>query len=313
VLVSSFSQHPSAERVLVHISDTHLLDGRRLFGSIDSDTPLRRLLERLVASGQQVDALVFTGDLADRAESGAYLRLRELVEPFALQLGAPVVWVMGNHDEREPFSEVLFGGPATAEPQDRVCDLDGLRVIALDTSVPGYHHGELTPAQLEWLGNELASPAPKGTILALHHPPIPTPIELMGVIELQDQGALARVIEGTDVRGLLAGHLHYSTFSTFAGVPVSVCAASCYTIDLLGIEGTILSAVPGGLSASLVHVYPDQLVFSTVPLEDSGEITHYDAAGLAGITAMTAEQRREMFSNKNSEFNRASDREQSGF
>jgi hypothetical protein len=220
---------------------------------------------------------------------------------------------MGNHDEREPFSEVLFGGPATAEPQDRVFDLDGLRVIALDTSVPGYHHGELTPAQLEWLGNELASPAPKGTILALHHPPIPTPIELMGVIELQDQGALARVIEGTDVRGLLAGHLHYSTFSTFAGVPVSVCAASCYTIDLLGIEGTILSAVPGGLSASLVHVYPDQLVFSTVPLEDSGEITHYDAAGLAGITAMTAEQRREMFSNKNSEFNRASDREQSGF
>lgn len=313
MLVSSFSQHPSAERVLVHISDTHLLDGRRLFGSIDSDTPLRRLLERLVASGQQVDALVFTGDLADRAESGAYLRLRELVEPFALQLGAPVVWVMGNHDEREPFSEVLFGGPATAEPQDRVCDLDGLRVIALDTSVPGYHHGELTPAQLEWLRNELASPAPKGTILALHHPPIPTPIELMGVIELQDQGALARVIEGTDVRGLLAGHLHYSTFSTFAGVPVSVCAASCYTIDLLGIEGTILSAVPGGLSASLVHVYPDQLVFSTVPLEDSGEITHYDAAGLAGITAMTAEQRREMFSNKNSEFNRASDREQSGF
>ena len=313
MLVSSFSQHPSAERVLVHISDTHLLDGRTLFGSIDSDTPLRRLLERLVASGQQVDALVFTGDLADRAESGAYLRLRELVEPFALQLGAPVVWVMGNHDEREPFSEVLFGGPATAEPQDRVCDLDGLRVIALDTSVPGYHHGELTPAQLEWLGNELASPAPKGTILALHHPPIPTPIELMGVIELQDQGALARVIEGTDVRGLLAGHLHYSTFSTFAGVPVSVCAASCYTIDLLGIEGTILSAVPGGLSASLVHVYPDQLVFSTVPLEDSGEITHYDAAGLAGITAMTAEQRREMFSNKNSEFNRASDREQSGF
>ena len=313
MLMSSFSQHPSAERVLVHISDTHLLDGRRLFGSIDSDTPLRRLLERLVASGQQVDALVFTGDLADRAESGAYLRLRELVAPFALQLGAPVVWVMGNHDEREPFSEVLFGGPATAEPQDRACDLDGLRVIALDTSVPGYHHGELTPAQLEWLGNELASPAPKGTILALHHPPIPTPIELMGVIELQDQGALARVIEGTDVRGLLAGHLHYSTFSTFAGVPVSVCAASCYTIDLLGIEGTILSAVPGGLSASLVHVYPDQLVFSTVPLEDSGEITHYDAAGLAGITAMTAEQRREMFSNKNSEFNRASDREQSGF
>ena len=313
MLVSSFSQHPSAERVLVHISDTHLLDGRALFGSIDSDTPLRRLLERLVASGTPVDALVFTGDLADRGESAAYTRLQELVEPFAAQLGAAVVWVMGNHDEREPFSEVLWGGPATTEPQDRVFDLDGVRLIALDTSVPGYHHGELTPTQLDWLAQELATPAPKGTILALHHPPIPTPIELMGLLELDDQASLARVIQGTDVRALLAGHLHYSTFSTFAGVPVSVCAASCYNIDLLGAQGTILSAVPGGLSASLVHVYPDQVVFSTVALEESAEITHYDAAGLAGIAAMTKEQRREMFSNKNSEFNRASDQQQSGF
>lgn len=311
--MSSFSQHPSAERVIVHISDTHLLDGRSLYGSIDSDTPLRGLLERLVASGTRVDALVFTGDLADRGERAAYARLRDLVEPFATALGAVVVWVMGNHDEREPFSETLFGGPATTEPQDRVFHLDGLRVIALDTSVPGYHHGELTPAQLEWLAGELATPAPKGTILALHHPPIPTPIELMGVIELEDQASLARVIEGTDVRGLLAGHVHYSTFSTFAGVPVSVCAASCYTIDLLGVEGTMLRAVPGGLSASLVHVYPDRIVFSTVPLEENGEITHYDAAALAGIAAMTKEQRREMFSNKNSDFNRASDQEQSGF
>jgi Icc protein len=313
VLVSSFSQHPSAERVLVHISDTHLLDGRALFGSIDSDTPLRRLLERLVASGTPVDALVFTGDLADRGESAAYTRLRELVEPFATQLGAAVVWVMGNHDEREPFSEVLWGGPATTEPQDRVFDLDGVRLIALDTSVPGYHHGELTPTQLDWLAQELATPAPKGTVLALHHPPIPTPIELMGLLELDDQASLARVIQGTDVRALLAGHLHYSTFSTFAGVPVSVCAASCYNIDLLGAQGTILSAVPVGLSASLVHVYPDQVVFSTVALEESAEITHYDAAGLAGIAAMTKEQRREVFSNKNSEFNRASDQQQSGF
>ena len=313
MLVSSFSQHPSAERVLVHVSDTHLLDGRALYGSIDSDTPLRRLLERLVASGTQVDALVFTGDLADRGESGAYRRLRDLVEPFALKLGAAVVWVMGNHDEREPFSEVLFDGSATAEPQDRVVHCDGLRLIALDTSVPGYHHGELTPAQLEWLAAELATPAPRGTILALHHPPIPTPVELMGLLELEDQASLARVIQGTDVRALLAGHLHYSTFSTFAGVPVSVCAASCYNIDLLGVEGTILSAVPGGLSASLVHIYPDQVVFSTVPLEDSDEITHYDTAGLAGIAAMTKEQRREMFSNKNSDFNRAGDQKQSGF
>ena len=65
--MSSFGQHPHAEHVVVHISDTHLLAGNaKLYGSIDSDAPLMLLMERLVASGITIDALVFTGDLADR-------------------------------------------------------------------------------------------------------------------------------------------------------------------------------------------------------------------------------------------------------
>jgi len=80
--VSSFSQHPDPDHVVVHLSDTHLLaGGHQLYGVIDSDAPLRRLMERLVASGQNIEALVFTGDLADQAEIGAYERLRDLVEP----------------------------------------------------------------------------------------------------------------------------------------------------------------------------------------------------------------------------------------
>jgi 3',5'-cyclic AMP phosphodiesterase CpdA len=74
----------------------------------------------------------------------------------------------------------------------------------------------------------------------------------MGLIELDDQAALAEVVSGSDVRGVLAGHLHYSTFSTFAGVPVSVSAASCYNIDLVADSSKILSAKANSLSASLV-------------------------------------------------------------
>lgn len=311
--VSSLSQHPPAEHVLVHISDTHLLDARKLFGSVDSDAPLRSLLTRVVESGISVDALVFTGDLADRGEPGAYRRLKSLVEPFATALGAEVIWAMGNHDEREPFSEILYGETPTSAVQDRVFRFGGLRVIALDTSVPGFHHGALTSDQLGWLGAELASPAPAGTLLALHHPPIATPIELMGVIELEDQPALQSVISGTDVRGILAGHLHYSTFSTFAGVPVSVCAASCYTIDLLAPADRLLSAVSTGLHASLVHVYPESVVFTTIGMDEPQELAHYDPDYVERVRGMGHDERRAMFSDKTSEFNRASDLEQSGF
>lgn len=312
--MTAFSQHPPADHLVVHLSDTHLLgSGRQLFDRIDSVTPIRSLMERLVASELPIDALVFTGDLADRAEADAYLRLRDLVEPWATQLGAELVWVMGNHDEREPFTEILWREEPTMEPRDRVVMLGDARLIVLDSTVPGYHHGELTAAQLTWLAAELATPAPHGTLLALHHPPIPTPIELMGLIELDDQAALAAVIRGTDVRGVLAGHLHYSTFSTFGGVPVSVSAASCYNIDLVAQSSKILAANTSAVSASLVHLYPEQVVFSIVPMEDVEDITSYDASYRPMIEAMSPLERREMFSNKNSEFNRRSDQEQSGF
>ena len=59
-------------------------------------------------------------------------------------IGAQVVWVMGNHDERAPYAEGLFDVATTTAPQDPVYDVGGLRIVALDTSVPRYHHGELS-------------------------------------------------------------------------------------------------------------------------------------------------------------------------
>jgi 3',5'-cyclic-AMP phosphodiesterase len=311
--VNQFGQYPEPDHVVVHISDTHLLYSHLLYGEIDSTRLLVGLMERLVSSGLPIEALVFTGDLADRAEPGAYVRLRETIEPFSKRLGAEVIWVMGNHDERQSFSEVLLEKPAPTETLDSVHMLGGLRLIVLDSSVPGFHHGELTPAQLEWLAAQLETPAEHGTLLALHHPPIPTPIALMGIIELENQESLAEVIRGTDVRGVLGGHLHYTTFSTFAGIPVSVAAASCYNIDLVANDSKLLSAVSAGVGASLVYVYPEQVVFSSIFVDDGREYTHFDAGYLDRIRAMTLAQRKAMFSDKSSDFNQGAEKNQSGF
>ncbi|MCC6270806.1 MAG: phosphodiesterase [Microbacteriaceae bacterium] len=297
-------QYPAAGHVIAHISDTHFLGGGRpLYGSIPTDAHVNQALSQLEASGAKPEAIVFTGDLADLGEPDAYARLRDMVEPFAGRLGAQIIWVMGNHDERPEYSQQLFDIEPTEQPQDRVYDINGLRIIALDTSVPGYHHGDLVQSQLDWLTETLATPAARGTLLAMHHPPIPTPLlEAMGMLELQDQSRLADVIRGTDVRAILAGHLHYSTHSTFAGVPVSVAAATCYTLDLTA-KDRILSGVDFGQAFNLVHVYDDQIVHSIVPVGDTTEVTGFSSDNWAQIESMTPEQRREMFSNKRSPFN----------
>jgi Icc protein len=300
--VTQFGQYPAPTHVIAHISDTHFLGGDRpLYGTVATHENLLRALEQLERSGSNPEAIVFTGDLADLAEPDAYRRLREIVEPAAARIGARVIWVMGNHDERFQFATELLDETGTAEPQDRVYDIAGLRIIALDSTVPGYHHGDLTDAQLAWLAGVLSTPAPHGTLLAMHHPPIPTPLELMALLELHGQDRLADVIRGTDVRGVLAGHLHYSTHSLFAGVPVSVAAATCYILDLSAPLHT-MSGIDGSQAFNLVHVYADQVVHSVVPIGTFAEISEFSDAFVRGLESMTPELRLEAFSSKESTF-----------
>lgn len=298
-------QYPAPKHTIAHLSDPHLLaGGRPLYGAADTVRTLAHGLERLVSSAQPIEAIVVTGDLADLGEPDAYRRLRAEVDPVAAQLGARMVWVMGNHDERAPFSELMLDQAPSEHPQDAVYEFGGLRIVALDSSVPGYHHGALDDAQLDWLAGVLAEPAPDGTVIALHHPPVPSPVELMAVIELKEQHRLERVVRGTDVRCILGGHLHYSTHSMFAGVPVSVAGATCYSLDIGAPLGT-LSGVDGGQSVNLVQFYEDRVVHSVAPITDGPQISGFSENALAALAAMTANERIEAFSNKRSTFNLA--------
>jgi Icc protein len=289
-------QYPPASHLIAHISDTHFLGGGRpLYGTVDTDGTLHQAMAQLERSGLRPDALLFTGDIADRGEADAYRRVRDIVESAAERLGAPVIWVMGNHDKRAAFRAELLGEEGSATPVDAVFDIAGVRIIALDTSVPGYHHGDLTDEQLTWLADVLSEPAPHGTLLALHHPPIPTMLPLMSILELRGQARLAEVIGGSDIRAILGGHLHYATTGTFAGIPVSVAAATCYTLDTSAPQRE-LRGLQGGQSINLVHVYDDQIVHSNVPLGDFDAATRFDAAFLARMEALTPDERTEAFS-----------------
>jgi Icc protein len=291
------AEYPTAERVLLHISDTHLrAHGSRLFDLVDGADRLARALAAIEGSGIRPDAMVFTGDLADLGETDAYAALRALVEPFAARIGARVFWVMGNHDDRDGFRRLLLDEPGGTAPVDSIAELDGLRVVTLDSTVPGHHHGELTDEQLDWLADVLATPAPLGTILAMHHPPVPSVLPLAASVELRDQRRLAAVLRGTDVRAIIAGHLHYSTFATFAGIPVSVASSTCYAQDLTVPTGGTRPQ-DGAQAFNLVHLYDETVVHSVVPVDAPRALEHIDAAeaqrrlALAGVGPFSAVRR----------------------
>ena len=138
----------------------------------------------------------------------------------------------------------------------------------------------------------------------MHHPPIAIPmLPAAAIIELDDQARLASALQGTDVRMILGGHFHYSSYGTFAGIPVSVASATCYISDVAP-DQRFISAVDTDQSVNVLHVYDDTIVTSVVPTHDSAEISGFGSDVAPVVEAMSLEERRETFSRKDSDFNR---------
>jgi len=258
------AEYPRPAHLLAHFSDTHLRhpDDPLVRGVLDARPNLVAALE--AASAHSPEALVFTGDLSDDGTPESYAELRRIVEPVAARLGAEVIWVNGNHDERAAFDAVLLGGTGRTDPLNQVHRIGGLRVLCLDSTVPGLDHGSIAPDSLTWLADQLAEPAPEGTILAMHHAPLPVVQDLAASWELVGQPELAGVLAGSDVRAILAGHFHQAGFGLFAGIGVHAATSLCYTQDLS--TGRGIRGQDGAQAWQLISVHAATLTSTVAPI-----------------------------------------------
>src|SRR3954469_1590261 len=290
-------RHPSPTHVIAHLSDPHLrADDHLLAGHIDTAAQLRQALARIEASGEPIDALVISGDLTDTGDPLAYALLREMVDPVVARLGCALVLTGGNHDERRPLARVLHGKD-TDEPQDSVTLVRGLRIIAVDSAVPGHHYGGFSEAQYAWLTRELAKPAEHGTILVLHHAPVIYRSPVMQLLDFDDVARLRQVVDGTDVRAVLSGHLHVTSFGTLGSVPVIVAGGTSY-VDDVGAPRELLMGVDGPQSWNLVEVHPDQVVATVVPIGQHPTWPALSQAVRDFMETVPEHERREVFSRK---------------
>ncbi|MFC9895363.1 metallophosphoesterase family protein [Nocardia sp. NPDC127579] len=251
---------------VVQLTDTHVrVAGELLYDTVDTHANLTHILDRLRGSGP-IDALVLSGDLTDNGSAAGYRRLKTAVEPVAAELGAAVLYVMGNHDERIAFGVELLGyapGSVSAEqPHDQVVEVEGLRIIALDSTAPGRHVGLLDDAQLVWLREQLRRPAPRGTLLVLHHPPLPSALAAAELLNLDQPVRLAAAVANTDVRLILCGHNHMTAAGLLGGVPVWVGPAAAYRFDAMPLTGRMRAVQ--GFGYSRIDVLGLDVVVSAV-------------------------------------------------
>jgi Icc protein len=209
--------------------------------------------------------VLVTGDLADHATDEEYEQLRELLSP----LGAPFYVLPGNHDDRRVLSRQFDLPGGDGEPVQYSVDLGPLRLVALDSTIPGEDAGALGSERLDWLDSELHAAPEQLTLVAMHHPPLPTgnPVwDEMG-LALSDRHALGAVIERhPQVRRLVGGHFHRAITGELAGC-TALTGPSTYAQFRLDFtpDEIVLAAEPAGF---VVHAVVDgELVSHFQPVQ----------------------------------------------
>jgi len=203
--------------LLAQISDLHVTAGQELVaGAIDTTPYLEAAVEHLNGLDPAPDLVLASGDLTDGGQAQQYTRLARLLAP----LRAPIVLMPGNHDDRDALRRAFPDQswmPATG-PLAGVVDDHPVRLVLLDSVIPGQPGGRVGADQLAWLDTALRSGRDRPTVIAVHHPPFRTGIAHMDDMGLDDGPALAGVVSAyAQVEAVLCGHLHRPITTRWAG------------------------------------------------------------------------------------------------
>ncbi|TPG36946.1 phosphodiesterase [Mycolicibacterium hodleri] len=242
--------------LIAHLSDLHVRPKGVLYqGVVDSNGRLVEAVEHLLTFDRRPDLVLFSGDLVDHGQPAEYDALREILA----RLPIPFLVIPGNHDDRENLRAAFADHsylPARG-PLHYCVDEHPVRIIGLDSTVPGSHHGHLDDAGLEWLDVMLSQDTTKPTLIMLHHPPFVCGIPYMDEYRYFDGDSLRAVVERfNNVDVVLCGHVHRSMSRRWARTVICACPSTATEIDLR-LAASAPPASHDGPRACMLHLWTE--------------------------------------------------------
>ena len=218
----------AAPRMLIaQISDTHVVAAHES-DAHHAARKLRAVIADINALDPRPDILLATGDLVNDESPAQYAMLAAILAEAAM----PVHLVPGNHDHRgrlrAAFPAHAYLGHGDGPIQYA---LDGypVRILALDTLIPGSPGGEIDAARIAWADAQLASMPDHPTLVALHHPPF-----RFGMANFDTLGFTgaepfeAMIARHRHVVRIVCGHVHRAITVAFGNTTATVCPSTVY-------------------------------------------------------------------------------------
>ena len=245
----------------LQLSDLHLAPPGQLLAGIDPIWQMRSVLARINQLDVTPAFIVISGDLTDNGSAESY----EVVNEVLQELGAgttSILLALGNHDDRATFRQIVLRAERSDDqsPYHHSQVIDGLRVIVLDSTIPGDVGGALGATQLSWLQAQLDEPAPRGNLIVLHHPcRLAGPAYHYPAFIVQEAAALEAIVARHRERvvGVLAGHSHQANSAPFGGTLHVTAPAVLCQLDFFA--GDQYVSIPGA-GFNLCWIEDDQMV-----------------------------------------------------
>jgi Icc protein len=255
--------------LIAQLSDMHVRPEGVLYqGVVDSNAMLAAAIAHVNALDPRPDLVLLSGDLVDHGTSDEYAMLARLLAA----LKVPVLAIPGNHDEREAFRRAFAGQswlPASGPIDYAVGDRGTMRIVALDVTLPGLHHGAVSEPGAAWLDRVLAAEPERPTVVMMHQPPFDIGIPYLDLYSCRDGERLAAVVaRHPQVERIVCGHVHRFMQTRFGGT--MLCTAPSTTTAIA------LRLRPDAEPAS--HLEPPALLLHHWQ-PGSGLITHFVPIG----------------------------------
>lgn len=208
---------------LVQVTDTHLkqVEGGTLLG-LNTDFSLQHVIDLVLRERPVIDLVLGTGDIADRGSEEAYRRAAGYFD----QLGAPVLWLAGNHDQAERMAKVL--GQDGMLPASSV--MGNWQIVMLNSQIPGEVGGHLGSVELALLEHKLATAEQQSlhSLVCLHHQPVPMGSGWIDEQMVEDREDFLAIIDRfPGVKGILWGHVHQQLDAVHGAVKLMSTPSSC--------------------------------------------------------------------------------------
>lgn len=249
--------------LICQLSDLHVRrPGELAYRRVDTESYVRRCVSDIASLDPRPDAIVITGDVVDRGAEEEYAHARTLLAPLAV----PIYVIPGNHDDRSGLRRAFAASAETQESSDFVqytASVGAVRLIALDTLLPGEGGGRLCEARLAWLEEALARASPVPVVILMHHPPFATGIEYMDVVGLETAYPLEPIIRRhPNVERILCGHVHRTIVRRYGGTLAVTCPSPAHQVALdfaAGAPASFVMEPPG----YLLHRWSEDEGFTT--------------------------------------------------